>query len=216
MSFTLPKLPYTYDALEPYIDARTMDIHHTKHHATYVEKLNSALAGHADLAEQPLEVTLADLENIPEDIRGAIRNHGGGHLNHSLFWPLLSPKGGGEANGDLDKAITRDFSSFAAFKEEFSKAATGHFGSGWAWLVVDQRAEALPGRPAGSAKAGLSIITTPNQDSPLMQKLTPVLGLDVWEHAYYLKYQQKRADYVAAWWNVVNWEQAGRNFDMNH
>lgn len=199
MPFTLPDLPYAYDALEPHIDARTMEIHHTKHHATYVEKLNAVLVDQTDLEEQPLEVTLADLNGVPEAIRTAVRNHGGGHLNHSFFWPLLSPNGGGEPAGDLAAAIKKNFSSFASFKEEFGKAAAGHFGSGWAWLVAD-------------ANSKLKLISTPNQDSPLMQQLTPVLGLDVWEHAYYLKYQNKRPDYIKAWWNIVNWEQAAENF----
>lgn len=200
MPFTLPDLPYAYDALEPHIDARTMEIHHTKHHAAYIEKLNAALSSRADLEDQPLAAMLADLNSVPADIRLAVRNHGGGHLNHSFFWPLLSPNGGGEAKGDLAAAIKKNFNGFSDFKEKFTKAATSHFGSGWAWLVVDQR-------------AGLSLITTSNQDSPLSQGLTPILGLDIWEHAYYLKYQNRRPDYIAAWWNVVNWQEVERRYE---
>lgn len=200
MTYQLPKLPYAYDALEPYLDARTMEIHHTKHHAAYVEKLNVALAKHAELAETPLETLLADLSKVPEDIRTAVQNHGGGHLNHSMFWTMMVPPAGGTPSPALEGALARVFGSVGTFKEQFVSAATGRFGSGWAWLVKD----------AGGV---LSIVTTPNQDTPLAQGFTPILGLDVWEHAYYLKYQNKRADYIAAWWNVTNWEEVERRLN---
>ena len=200
MRHELPKLPYAYDALEPYIDARTMEIHHTKHHQGYVDKLNKALKGHLDLESKTLEELLGDLEAVPEDIRTAVRNQGGGHFNHSLFWKIMAPKAGGEPQGDLAAAIDKNFGNFAKFKESFANAASGVFGSGWAWLVVKN--------------SELDIMTTPNQDSPIMQGQKPILGLDVWEHAYYLKYQNKRPDYVAAWWNVVNWAEVLRNFEM--
>lgn len=199
MLFTLPKLPYGYDALEPHIDARTMEIHHTKHHQTYVDKLNLALEGQADLQDKTVEELVANLDVIPEKIRGAVRNHGGGHANHSLFWMVLSPaNSAGEPKGELADAIELNFGSFDKFKEQFTAAATSVFGSGWAWLVQD----------AGK----LAIMTTPNQDSPLAQGKTPLLGLDVWEHAYYLKYQNKRPEYINAFWNIINWEQATNNF----
>lgn len=190
--FELPELPYAYDALEPHIDQETMSIHHTKHHNTYVTKLNDALEGHSDLQNASLGELLSDLEKLPTDVQTAIRNNGGGHANHSLFWTLLSPNGGGEPTGSLADAINTKFGSFDAFKEEFAKAATGRFGSGWAWLVVDN--------------GELAITSTPNQDTPVMEGKTPILGLDVWEHAYYLKYQNKRPDYISAFWNIVNWE----------
>jgi Fe-Mn family superoxide dismutase len=192
MTFQLPDLPYGFDALEPHIDARTMEIHHDKHHAGYTNKLNAALEGHAEWANKSIEDILGSLNQVPEDIRTAVRNNGGGFANHSLFWTVMSPNGGGEASGDVGAAISSAFGDFASFKDQFSSAATGRFGSGWAWLVVDG---------AGSLK----VVSTPNQDSPISDGLTPVLGLDVWEHAYYLKYQNKRGDYVSAWWNVVNW-----------
>lgn len=198
MPHTLPTLPYAYDALEPYIDAKTMEIHHTKHHQTYVTKLNEALEKAPDLAEKPLEDLLANLDAVPEAIRTAVRNMGGGHLNHSMFWLMMAPNAGGEPTGALADAITKDFGGFVAFTEAFNKAAAGVFGSGWAWLVKD----------GGSLK----VVSTPNQDNPISQGLTPILCLDVWEHAYYLKYQNKRPDYVTAWWNVVNWEQVATNF----
>jgi superoxide dismutase, Fe-Mn family len=201
MKYELPKLPYGYDALEPYIDARTMEIHYTKHHQGYVNNLNAALAKHSEIADRPLEELLRDIKKVPEDIRTAIRNHGGGHSNHSLFWTIMAGAksgGGGEPGGVLAGAIAKTFGDFAKFKEEFTKAAGGVFGSGWAWLVLD-------------AKGGLVVTTTPNQDSPLMRGEKPILGLDVWEHAYYLKYQNKRPDYIAAWWNVVNWEEAAKH-----
>jgi Fe-Mn family superoxide dismutase len=192
MPFELPPLPYAENALEPHIDARTMNIHHTKHHGGYVSKLNAALEGHPDWANKTIEAILAALNNVPEGIRTAVQNNGGGHANHTLFWQIMAPGGGGEPDGKLAEAINSTFGSVASFKEQFASAATGRFGSGWAWLVVD-----------GSNK--LAIMSTPNQDSPISQGLKPLLGLDVWEHAYYLHYQNRRADYIAAWWNVVNW-----------
>ncbi len=205
MKFELPKLPYAYDALEPYIDARTMEIHHTKHHAAYVAKLNEALEKHADFEPKSLEELLKSIDSAPEDIRTAVRSHGGGHFNHSLFWKIMAPpgKGGrGEPEGVLFGAIKKKFGDFAKFKDEFSKAAAGIFGSGWAWLTLGERSESKD----------LSIVTTPNQDSPLMKNQKPILGLDVWEHAYYLKYQNRRPEYIEAWWNVVNWEEVKKNF----
>ena len=190
--FTLPPLPYAYDALEPQIDAQTMQIHHDKHHAAYVANLNKAVADFPDLGKKPVEDLLKDLNAVPEKIRTAVRNNGGGHYNHSLFWQMMNKGSGGEPAGDLAKAIDASFGSLSAFKDAFSKATLGQFGSGWAWLVWD-----------GSA---VKIEPTPNQDTPLSSGKTPLLGLDVWEHAYYLKYQNKRADYIAAWWNVVNWD----------
>jgi superoxide dismutase, Fe-Mn family len=191
MKYELPKLPYAYDALEPYIDAKTMEIHHTKHHQTYVTKLNEALEKHPEIADKPLEELLGNIESVPDDIRTAVRNHGGGHSNHSFFWTIMGPDAGGEPTGEIKKMVESSFGDFAKFKETFNKAATGVFGSGWAWLVFQN--------------GKLSITTTPNQDSPLMKQQKPILGLDVWEHAYYLKYQNKRPDYIEAWWNVVNW-----------
>ncbi|PWU68505.1 superoxide dismutase SodA [Gracilibacillus dipsosauri] len=191
-NFTLPDLPYAYDALEPHIDKETMNIHHTKHHNTYVTKLNAALEGHDDLANKSIEDILANLDAVPENIRTAVRNNGGGHANHSLFWTLLSANGGGEPTGELADKINEAFGSFDKFKEEFANAAAGRFGSGWAWLVVDN--------------GNLAITSTPNQDTPISEGKTPILGLDVWEHAYYLKYQNKRPDYIAAFWNVVDWD----------
>ncbi|MGH9464779.1 MAG: superoxide dismutase [Thermoanaerobaculia bacterium] len=194
----LPDLPYPTNALEPHVDARTMEIHHGKHHKAYVDNLNKALDGHADLAAKSVEDLISDLAAVPESIRTAVRNHGGGHANHSLFWTLLSPQGGGEPSGDLGTAIAGAFGGFAGFKEKFAAAAAGRFGSGWAWLAL-----------AGGA---LEISSTANQDSPLMEGKTPILGLDVWEHAYYLLYQNRRPDYVAAWWNVVDWAGVGRRY----
>ncbi len=198
MPFTLPSLPYAYNALEPHIDAKTMEIHHTKHHQTYIDKLNAAIAG-TTWESMDIEEILAQLEQVPQDKRGAVRNHGGGHANHSMFWTILSPEGGGEPEGDLAKAIEKDFGGFAKFKEAFEAAATGQFGSGWAWLVVN-----------GDK---LEILALPNQDSPLSQGKTPILGLDVWEHAYYLKYQNKRADYAKAFWEVVGWKEVAKRFE---
>lgn len=191
--FELPPLPYAYDALEPYIDARTMEIHHTKHHQAYVDNLNKALEGLPQFQGLTIEDLLTKIKDVPEANRQAIINHGGGHANHALFWTLMAPRAGGAPSAALSDSLSKAFGSFDKFKEEFGKAAMGRFGSGWAWLVKDKSGK-------------LSIISTPNQDSPLMLGLAPVLGLDVWEHAYYLKYQNKRADYVAAWWNVVNWK----------
>lgn len=200
MKYELPKLPYAYDALEPWIDARTMELHHTKHHATYVEKLNAALAKHPEIAEVPLETLLADFTKIPDDIRTAVRNHGGGHYNHSIFWTMIGPHGSVISAG-VEKALTDGFGSVEKFKEAFTAGATGHFGSGWCWLVANEKGKMENGK--------LQILTTPNQDTPLAGGFVPLLGLDVWEHAYYLKYQNKRADYVTAWWNAVNWSAAG-------
>lgn len=192
MAHQLPELPYAKDALEPHIDAQTMEIHHGRHHAAYVNNLNAALEGNADLSGKSLEDLLANLDSVPENIRTAVRNNGGGHANHTLFWNTLSPNGGGVPTGELASAIDSAFGSFDSFKEQFAKAATTRFGSGWAWLIVDGRK--------------LAITSTPNQDTPVMEGKTPILGLDVWEHAYYLKYQNKRPDYINAFWNVVNWD----------
>lgn len=192
MAYELPKLPYDYDALEPHIDKETMTIHHTKHHNTYVTNLNNALEGHDDLASKSVEELISDLDAVPESIRTAVRNNGGGHANHTLFWEILAPGGANAPTGELASAIEAKFGSFDAFKDEFSKAAAGRFGSGWAWLVVDN--------------GELKVTSTPNQDSPYMEGQTPILGLDVWEHAYYLNYQNRRPDYIAAFWNVVNWD----------
>jgi len=196
MSFQLNPLPYAYDALEPFIDTLTMQIHHDKHHQAYVTNLNAALEKHPELAGKTLEALLGDLNAIPEDIRTAVRNHGGGTWNHNLFWQLMAPKAGGDPKGALAKALDAGFGGVANFKAEFEKAAMGRFGSGWAWLV--RKGDKL------------SIVSTGNQDTPLSDGLTPVLALDVWEHAYYLKYQNRRAEYVGNWWNVVNWEEAAR------
>lgn len=198
MSFQLNPLPYAYDALEPFIDTMTMQIHHDKHHAAYVTNLNTALDKHPELAGKPLEALLMDLNAIPEDIRTAVRNHGGGTWNHDFFWSVMAPKAGGEPKGDLAKAIGSTFNTYANFKAEFEKAATGRFGSGWAWLV--------------RKGSGLSVVSTANQDTPISDGMTPLLGLDVWEHAYYLKYQNRRAEYVTNWWNVVNWAEVARRF----
>lgn len=192
MPFELPKLPYAVDALEPYIDAQTMTIHHGKHHQTYITNLNGALEKHPELAGKMLEDLLGDLASVPEDIRLVVRNHGGGTYNHNLFWEVMAPKAGGSPKGNLAKALEAAFGTFDNFKTEFEKSANGRFGSGWAWLV----------------KKGdsLAVVSTPNQDNPLSDGQTPILGLDVWEHAYYLKYQNRRAEYVTNWWNVVNWD----------
>jgi len=187
----LPPLPYAFDALEPHIDAQTMQIHHDKHHATYVAKLNEALDKEPSQQGKSLEELLRGINDVPESIRTAVRNHGGGHANHSLFWEVMGPNGGGSPSGELASAIQRDFGSFDACKEKLTNAAANQFGSGWGWLV------------AGGGK--LEVIARPNQDSPLMDGKTPLLGVDVWEHAYYLKYQNRRPDYLAAWWNTVNW-----------
>ncbi len=203
MAYTLPDLPYAYDSLEPHIDARTMEIHHTKHHQAYVDKVNAAIAGRAELKGKSIEELIAGISGLPEEIRTAVRNNGGGHANHSLFWRIMGPKGGGAPEGDLAAAIDEAFGGFAAFKETFSKAAAGRFGSGWAWLCVKEG-------------GGLCVCSTPNQDSPLMDvaecRGKPILGLDVWEHAYYLKYQNRRPDYIAAFWNVVSWSAVAENY----
>lgn len=197
--YELPALPYDYNALEPHIDEQTMRIHHGKHHATYVNNLNAALEGHANLASKSVNDLIASLDDVPENIRTAVRNNGGGHSNHTLFWEILSPNGGGEPSGALADAINSTFGSFDKFKEEFAAAAAGRFGSGWAWLVVDN--------------GKLAITSTPNQDTPVMEGKTPILGLDVWEHAYYLKYQNKRPEYIKAFWNVVNWDEVAKRYD---
>jgi Fe-Mn family superoxide dismutase len=199
MAHQLPELPYPHNALEPHIDTQTMEIHHGRHHATYVNNLNAALEGHADLQAKSVEELISNLDALPESIRTAVRNNGGGHANHTLFWQILSPNGGGAPSGALADAINETFGSFDNFKAEFTKAATTRFGSGWAWLVVDG--------------GKLAITSTPNQDSPIMEGKTPILGLDVWEHAYYLKYQNKRPDYIAAFWNVVNWDEVSKRYE---
>jgi Fe-Mn family superoxide dismutase len=202
--YTVPPLPYAFEALEPHIDAKTMEIHHDKHHAAYVTNLNAALKDHASFQGKPIEELIANLSAVPEAARMAVRNNGGGHANHSLFWTIMKPGGGGEPTGELASAIAGDLGGFAAFKEAFSKAGATRFGSGWAWLVVRD--------------GKLAVCSTANQDNPLMdvveagQKGIPILGLDVWEHAYYLKYQNKRPDYIAAWWNTVNWDEVARRY----
>lgn len=199
MAFELPALPYATNALEPHIDTKTMEIHHGKHHNAYVTNLNKALENHPDLQSKSLEELLTSLDSIPEAIRMAVRNNGGGHANHTLFWQLMGPGKGGEPGGDLAAAINAAFGSFASFKEKFAAAGVGRFGSGWAWLIADK----------GGA---VSITSTPNQDTPVMEGKTPILGLDVWEHAYYLNYQNRRPDYIAAWWNVVNWDEVAKRY----
>lgn len=198
MAFTLPALPYAYDALAPHIDAKTMEIHHTKHHQAYINNANKALEPHSGLHAKSVEELISNLAAVPEDIRTVIRNNAGGHYNHSLFWTILGPNAGGEPTGALATDINTTFGSFATFKEKFAAAAAGRFGSGWAWLSVD--------------KGKLVIESSPNQDSPLMEGRTPILGLDVWEHAYYLNYQNRRPDYIAAFWNVVNWSEVARRY----
>ena len=199
MAHSVPALPYAFDALEPHIDARTMEIHHDKHHAAYVNKLNAALEQHADLQSKSLEELLTGLTSLPDSVRGAVNNHGGGHLNHSIFWSNMSPDGGGAPSGDMASAIDTAFGSFDEFKSKFAAAAGGRFGSGWAWLCAD-------------AGGKLLIKDFPNQVNPLTEGLKPLLGLDVWEHAYYLKYQNRRPDYITAWWNVVNWNDVADRF----
>ena len=198
MAYELPKLPYAYDALEPHIDARTMEIHYTKHHQAYVDNLNKAIKG-TDLEKKTVEDLISDLNAVPENIRTVVRNNGGGHSNHSFFWNIMGPNAGGEPKGKLADDIKSAFGSFDQFKEKLSAAGVGRFGSGWAWLIATK-------------SGGLEIISTPNQDSPLMDGNTPILGVDVWEHAYYLKYQNRRADYLKAWWNVVNWDAVANNY----
>ncbi|MCM3261766.1 superoxide dismutase [Paenibacillus lautus] len=199
MAFQLPALPYANDALEPHIDAQTMEIHHDRHHNTYVTNLNAALENAPELQGKSLEDLIGNLDAVPESIRTAVRNNGGGHANHSLFWEVIGPNGGGEPTGALADAINSELGGFDKFKEDFAKAATTRFGSGWAWLVVKD--------------GKLAVTSTANQDSPIMEGQTPLLGLDVWEHAYYLKYQNKRPDYISAFWNVVNWEEVGKRYD---
>ena len=198
MAHSLPPLPYDYSALEPHIDTLTMQIHHDKHHAAYVTNLNAALEKHADLQSKSIEDLLRDVSKVPEDVRTAVRNNGGGHLNHTMFWQIMGPKAGGAPGGAIGDAITSAFGSFDAFKEQFAKAGIGRFGSGWAWLINNG--------------GKLSIESTPNQDNPIMEGKKAIFGLDVWEHAYYLKYQNRRADYITAWWNVVNWAEVGKRF----
>jgi superoxide dismutase, Fe-Mn family len=200
MAFTLPPLPYPHNALEPHIDEQTMRIHHEKHHAAYVNNLNAALESHQDLQQKSLDDLLRNMNSVPEAIRTAVRNNAGGHSNHTFFWEIMRPGGPKEPTGALADAIAKNFGGFAPFKEQFAKACVGRFGSGWGWLTLDKSAK-------------LAIESTPNQDSPIMDGKTPVLGCDVWEHAYYLKYQNRRPDYVAAWWNVVNWSEVGKRFD---
>src|SRR5689334_3276384 len=198
--YTVPPLPYGFDALEPHIDAKTMEIHHDKHHQAYVTNLNNALKDHPEHQGKPIEDLIANIDALPEGIRTAVRNNGGGHANHSLFWLVMKPNGGGEPTGALAQAIQSDLGGFSAFKEAFNKAGATRFGSGWAWLVVGKDGK-------------LAVTSTPNQDNPLMDGIVPLLGVDVWEHAYYLKYQNRRPDYLAAWWNTVNWDEVSRRFD---
>ncbi|MDO3412647.1 superoxide dismutase [Saccharibacillus sp. CPCC 101409] len=200
MAFELPALPYSNDALEPHIDAQTMEIHHDRHHNTYVTNLNNALESAPELQSKSLEDLISDLDSVPESIRTAVRNNGGGHHNHSLFWTVIGPNGGGNPSGALADAIESELGGFDKFKEDFNKAATTRFGSGWAWLVVGKDGK-------------LSVTSTPNQDSPIFEGLTPILGLDVWEHSYYLKYQNKRPDYIAAFWNVINWDEVSKRYE---
>lgn len=200
MAFTLPQLPYAYDALEPYIDARTMEIHHNKHHGGYTKKLNDALEKHPKLFEKSIEALISNPDAIPEDIRTTVRNNGGGYYNHAIFWTVMGPQGGGQPSGALAKAIEAAFGDFEAFRQIFSNAAATRFGSGWAWL--------------GLKGGKLEVISMPNQDAPLLAAMTPILGIDVWEHAYYLKYQNRRGDYIANWWNVVNWDEVARRFEV--
>ncbi|MBN1371632.1 MAG: superoxide dismutase [Anaerolineaceae bacterium] len=199
MAFEIPALPYAYDALEPFIDAQTVELHYSKHHTTYLKNLNTALEKYPQYFDHKLESLLSSLDSLPEDIRTVVRNNGGGVYNHNIYWAIMGPKRGGEPVGKLASAISSTFGSFASFKEQLEKAGLGRFGSGWAWL-------------SRKADGGLVIHSTPNQDTPLAEALFPVLGVDVWEHAYYLKYQNRRADYLANWWNVVNWEEAERRF----
>jgi Fe-Mn family superoxide dismutase len=199
MAYSVPDLAYPFDALEPHIDARTMEIHHDKHHAAYVTNLNAALEG-TEWVDRPIDAVLANLEIIPEDKRTAVRNNGGGHANHTLFWEIMGPDGGGEPSGDLAGAIADTFGSLADLQSQVNDAGVKRFGSGWSWLVWDG--------------TGLAVLSTPNQDSPVMEGKTPLLGVDVWEHAYYLNYQNRRPDYLAAWWNVVNWDEVAKRFEQ--
>jgi len=199
MAYELPPLSYPFNALEPHIDAKTMEIHHDKHHQAYITNANNALKDHPDLAAKPVDELIANLSQVPESIRTVVRNNAGGHSNHSFFWKIMAPNAGGAPKGKLAEAITATFGSVDAFKEKFQAAGASRFGSGWAWLVVNKEGK-------------LEITSTPNQDSPIMEGLKPVIGIDVWEHSYYLLYQNKRPDYLKAWWNVVNWDQAEKNF----
>jgi superoxide dismutase, Fe-Mn family len=199
MAYEVPALPYAYNALEPYIDEQTMQLHHDKHHQAYVTNVNNALANYPELAALSVEDLISDLSRVPESVRTVVRNNGGGHANHTFFWQIMAPNAGGEPTGALADAINSTFSSFATFKEEFNKAATTRFGSGWAWLSLDKNGK-------------LTVESTANQDSPLMEGRTPLLGLDVWEHAYYLKYQNRRPEYISAWWSVVNWPEVARRY----
>ena len=198
MTYQLPELPYAYDALTPYIDEETMHLHHDKHHNTYVTNLNAAIEKYPELGSKTIEELMSNLDAIPEDIRTAVRNNGGGHVNHTFFWEILAPNAGGVPTGEVKEAIDATFGSFDKFKEEFAAAATTRFGSGWAWLVLDG--------------GKLSIISTPNQDSPLSEGKTPILGLDVWEHAYYLNYKNVRPEYIKAFWNIVNWDEVAKRY----
>ena len=200
-AFTLPPLPYAYNALEPYIDERTMQFHHDKHHAAYVKSLNDAIAKYPELKDKTAEDLIRNLNDVPEDIRTTVRNNGGGHLNHTMYWQIMGPKAGGEPTGALAAAIQKDFGSFAEFKKQFNEAGTKRFGSGWAWLVRTNEGK-------------LQVTSTPNQDNHLMEGLYPIMGNDVWEHAYYLMYQNRRADYLQAWWNVVNWNAVSDRFKL--
>ena len=200
MAFSLPPLPYAYNALEPHIDEQTLRIHHDKHHGAYVNNLNAALEQHPDLQNKSIEDLLASIDTLPEAIRTPVRNNGGGHANHTAFWEMMAPGGAREPSGALATAIDKAFGGFDKFKEQFAKACGGRFGSGWAWLIADRN-------------GGVTIDSTPNQDTPLMQRKQPILGCDVWEHAYYLKYQNRRPDYVTAWWSVVNWTDVGRRYE---
>ena len=199
MAYELPPLPYPFNALEPHIDAKTMEIHHDKHHQAYITNANNALKDHPDLAAKPVDELIANLSQVPESIRTVVRNNAGGHSNHSFFWKIMAPNAGGAPKGKLADAITATFGSVDAFKEKFQAAGGSRFGSGWAWLVVNKEGK-------------LEVTSTPNQDSPIMEGLKPVLGVDVWEHSYYLLYQNRRPDYLKAWWNVVSWDQAEKNF----
>lgn len=199
MAYTLPELKYAYDALEPHIDAKTMEIHHTKHHNAYITKVNAALEG-TEFSDRPIEWIVQNLDQMPEDIRTTVQNNGGGHWNHTFFWEILSPEGGGEPQGALADAIREQFGSFDAFKQAFADAAANRFGSGWAWLVKNDQGK-------------LEVVSTANQDTPVSDGKTPIIGLDVWEHAYYLNYQNKRPDYIEAFWNIVCWKQAAKNFE---
>lgn len=201
MAFKLPTLPYSFDALEPYIDAQTMQIHHDKHHNSYVSKLNTALESHPDLQSQPIDQLIANLSSLPENVRTAVRNNGGGHFNHSIFWTLMGPNAGGEPTGAIAEAISDNFGDFEAFKQRFNDAGTGQFGSGFVWLVR-------------SRDGKLEITSTPNQDNPWTEGHFPIMGNDVWEHAYYLKYQNQRAEYLKQWWNTVNWDEVNKRYEM--